>query len=266
MSPIELLRFGWKPNEFRILLAALVDAGPVSRRVWLVRTQIPRSDHFENAMAEVVRLGGVRIETRAEGLCVFVLPPTFWRAKPLADETEWRAAWRGVAGEQVRMELPTEMPSLAETMAVGIDQGATESRHTIPGFREGGAEKFPDFGKDFPDFGNHVKRLNDLTVDRSPLAFNVERLKAPGFREGWIEPDSEEEAQAACRRLLGDEEMRQWGGMWRNRWRRNPDGVRKVLNMVREDQSTGRKPSRDTWGRYATFLWNKFVEAKEVAK
>lgn len=269
MSPLELLRFGWKPNEFRILLASLADAGPVSRRVWLVRTQIPRSDHFREALAEVSRLQGAECREGPEGLAVFVRPVVFWRAKPLADENAWRAAWAGVAAEQVRFDLPTEMPSLAEAMAVGTNGHLTPALSPRGGEGEevdGVASRFS--GENLPDSGKPVKRLNDLTVDRNSLAFTVERLNVPenreeDSREGWIEPENERDMLAAVVRLLGAEESRLWGGMWVNRWRRNAAGVRKVLNMVREDKARGMTP-RKSWGRHSSDLWKRFVDRAAV--
>lgn len=257
MNALELLRFGWTPNQLKLLLVALVDPGPVQRPVWVARSGVPRN-HLAAILGEVQRLGGAVVEPGPEGLAIRVQPVTFWRVTPLMESHEWALAWRGVV--QARLNLRTEMPSLAETMAVGNAVGA------VPGFGESWPTACPDSGRVCPDYGQPVKRLNDLTVDRS-LAFNVERLKESpesgnGARSGWVEPETEEEAMAACASMFGGpKEMRLWGGRWRNRWRSNADGLRKVLNMVREDRAVGRTPRKGSnWGRYANDLWKRFAE------
>lgn len=239
MNALELLRFGWTPNQLKLLLVALADAGPVERRVWVARSGVPRN-HLAAVLAECERLGGARVNPSVEGLAIHVQPVEFWRVTPLMERAEWAVAWRGVVQE--RLQLPTEMPGLTEALAVG----------TGTGFRAGFC----------PESGHAVKPLNDLNL----LTFTVERSKeqpdsGQGSREGWIEPETEAESLAACRQLLGETEMRLWGGMWRNRWRANPDGVRKVLNLVREDQTAGRNPKKgSTWGKYAMWLWAHYVE------
>lgn len=241
---LELLRFAWKPNELRLLMAGLADSGPTSRAMWSRRTGIPRN-HLAAVMAECERLGGCKVAGEAEGLTVNVQPVVFWRVTPMCEPREWAFAWQGVGQE--KLSLSTEMPSLSEAMAVGSDFICPQA----PGFRESW----------HPDSGS-VKR-SELTVDRLPVAFNVERLKSPDSgRQGWIEPETEDEAMQACSLMLGGtEEMRVWGGRWRNRWRRNADGLRKILNMVREDKAIGRKPKDGSnWGRYANDLWKRFIE------
>ena len=238
MNALELLRFGWTPNQLKLLLVALADPGPVQRPVWVARSGVPRN-HLAAILGEVQRLGGAVVEPGPEGLAIRVQPVEFWRVTPLMESHEWALAWRGVV--QARLNLRTEMPSLAETMAVR-DSDA-------PGFGVSWPTACPDSGQVCPDYGQPVKRLNDLTVDRS-LAFNVERLKESpesgnDSRSGWVEPDTEEEAMAACSSMFGGpEEMRLWGGRWRNRWRANAAGLRKVLNMVREDRAVGRLEAR----------------------
>lgn len=246
MNALELLRFGWTPNQLKLLLVALADAGPVERKVWVARSGVPRN-HLAAVLAECERLGGARVCPSVEGLAIHVQPVEFWRVTPLMERAEWAGAWRGVVQE--RLQLPTEMPGLAEALAVG---GA-------PGFRAGFC----------PESGHAVKPLNDLNL----LTFTVERSKGQpesghgsgqGSREGWIEPETEAESQAACRQLFGDTEMRLFGGMWRNRWRANPEGVRKVLNLVREDQMAGRKPKKGgSWPKWAMWLWEHYVEVEK---
>ena len=248
MNGLELLRFAWTQNQLKLLLVAMADGGPCARAVWVARSGVPRN-HLAAVLAECERLGGCKAEAGPEGLAIRVQPVEFWRVTPLLEVGEWVLAWRGVV--QARLHLQTEMPSLAETMAVCAD---------VPGIRAVRVASCPDSG-------HAVKRLNGSDL----LTFNVERLKgcpASGQeRNGWIEPETEEEAMAACARMFGgEEEMRLWGGRWRNRWRAKPDGLRKVLNMVREDRAVGRTPMKGSnWGRYANDLWKRFVDRAEVA-
>ena len=258
---LELLRFNWKPSVIRLALVALADAGPVPRRVWVVRSGLP-ANHFAAALQEAQRLGVLVVELPAEGLRLLVQPVAFWKERPLTGAEEFARAWSGAA-VQGRMALGTEMPSLSEALAVRT------TPHPGPLLErggEGGDNRIPVV---VPDSGGESYRIPVplLNVQRSASsekileALNVERSEEPGFREGWIEPETEAEAMAATRRLLGETEMRVWGGLWRNRWRSNPAGVRKVLNLVREDQTAGRLPRNgSTWGRYASWLWKRFVE------
>lgn len=259
---LELLRFNWKPSVIRLALAALADAGPVPRRVWVVRSGLP-ANHFASALAEAQRLGVLVVEIPAEGLKLLVQPVAFWKERPLTGAEEFARAWSGAA-VQGRMSLGTEMPSLSEALAV---QDGAEQETGVRSQETAGAYRIPvgvpDSGSD--SYRNPVVLLNvqrSATSEKILKAVNVERsAEGPGFREGWIEPETEEESQAACRQLLGDAEMRVWGGLWRNRWRANPAGVRKVLNLVREDQTAGRLPRNgSTWGRYASWLWKRFVD------
>ncbi len=240
----------------RLALAALVDAGPVSRRVWVVRSGLP-ANHFSAALQEAQRLGLLVVEVPAEGLRLLVQPVAFWRERPLTDAAEFQRAWQAVA-VQGRMGLGTEMPSLADALAVphrAVPHRAEEEDRIPVVVPDSGGEPYR-----IPVAPLNVQRLTPS--EKILEAVNVERSTGgTGFREGWIEPETETEAMAACRRLLGDVEMRAWGGMWRNRWRANAAGVRKVLNLVREDQAVGRRPKAGSnWGRYASDLWKRFVE------
>lgn len=114
---VELLRFDWRPTQLRLLLAALADAGPVSRRTWAVRAGVP-ANHLAEVVGECSRLGGLRPEGGPEGLSLFVQPPEFWRVTPLAEVAVFSDAWQG-PGRQRRMALVTEAPGLAEAMSAG---------------------------------------------------------------------------------------------------------------------------------------------------
>lgn len=264
MNALELLRFSWSPSQLRLLLVALADPGPAARRVWVGRAGVPRN-HLAAILGEVKRLGGAAVEEGPEGIAIRVQPAVFWRVTPLMEADEWARCWQGVVQE--RLQLRTEMPSLAESMQAMAVCGSVPGH--APGFR---VSSCPESGSLHPESGSPVKRLNGSDL----LTFNVERLRDPDSgsngggmrRDGWIEPETEQEAMAACLEMFGGlEEMRVWGGRWRNRWRANPDGLRKVLNMVREDRAVGRQPSKGgTWGRFANYLWRKFVDRVEVAQ
>lgn len=255
MSPIELLRFNWRPNVLRLGLAALCDAGPVARLTWVVRTGLPEN-HFAEALSAAQAGGLLVAEASPEGLRLLVQPVVFWRERPKHGAEDFSRAW-GAGAVQARMGLVTEMPSLADVMA--------------------GKEAEQQLRPTAPDSGGGLPRIPGVpfNVQRSAFpekileALNVERSESPenrGGRSGWIEPETEREALAACRQLFSignPSEMTRWGGRWTNRWRANPDGLRKVLNMVREDQANGRQPRPgSTWGRYASDLWDRFVESE----
>ena len=116
---MELLRFGWTPNQLKLLLVAMADAGPVARPVWVARSGVPRN-HLAAVLGECERLGGCKVEPGPEGLAIRVLPVEFWRVPPLMERAQWAVAWRGVVQE--RLDLATERPGLAE--ALGELQGA----------------------------------------------------------------------------------------------------------------------------------------------
>lgn len=255
---LEALRFEWKKNELQVLFAAMADAGPCDVAQWSVRSGVPRN-HVATALRGLEQAGAVKIEPRVpDGLCVFVTRPEFWRVREMVSRPEWLDSYGSPA--QLRLGLVTEAPGLAQALgdAGGVAGGA------LDGFRN--PEGLPESGE-----ASGIRNAVPFNVQRStPLknsleAFNVERSTgASEIRNGWMEPESEAEALAACALLLGGAaEMKNWGGRWRNRWRANPGGLRKVLNMVREDQANGRAPNKGSnWGRYASDLWDRFVEVK----
>ena len=51
MKTSALLRFNWKPSIIRLCVAALDDAGPVSKRAWAVRAGVP-DNHLLPALRE----------------------------------------------------------------------------------------------------------------------------------------------------------------------------------------------------------------------
>jgi hypothetical protein len=235
----------------------------------VVRSGLPEN-HFSSALDEACRLGLLIVETPAEGLRLLVQPVAFWQERPRFGAEEFARAWER-ATAQGRMPLATEQPGLAEALAVNSERaGGGIGNADVAG---------PESGPVVPDSGGgeyripvvvplNVHRLTPSEKIQNLLAVNVERLTGPGIRgrTGWVEPETEIEAMAACAELLGGrEEMQQWGGLWRKRWRTNPDGLRKVLNMVREDQAVGRQPKAGSnWGRFAGDLWKRFVERHEL--
>ena len=71
-------------------------------------------------------------------------------------------------------------------------------------------------------------------------------------------PTREKELMTLAVEVLGKPIMDQWGGRWRNRARKNPGKLERVLNATREDQKRGIKPRKD-WGAYANDLWGRFA-------
>ena len=219
MSGLELLRYGWTPNQLKLLLVAMADAGPVARPVWVARSGVPRN-HLAAVLGECERLGGCKVEPGPEGLAIRVLPVEFWRVTPLMERAQWALAWRGVVQE--RLDLATERPGLAEawqqlragelsgesgsssrTVLVreacpdsgSVNGVVTGSRATMPGFRE---SICPDSGRpNDRDRDREVieKRIDLSRVSRdrgatadtsprpSPHAAHAEREKRSGGRE-----------------------------------------------------------------------------------
>lgn len=145
MTAIELLRFDWSRTQQRLLLAALADAGPVSKHVWAVRSGVPRN-HVLPTIAECERLGGLKQELKAEGIVLLVQPVSFWRVTPLAEAAAWLEAWRNVAQE--RLALVTEARSLAEAMTemrAAVEGRLPEADRNPVGTRpeSGGADRNP---------------------------------------------------------------------------------------------------------------------------
>jgi len=218
-------------------------------------------------IGEGVRLRLLVAEVMPEGMKLTLLPENFWRERELCSREEWESAWRrsGAGESQERLGLVTEAPGIADVLAESSKLKAQSSnapegnRITVGEPESGGATGLR------LDVPLNVQLLTPLQ-EKSLETLNVERLTgSTGLRlqrSGWAEPESEAEAMAACAQLLGGPtEMRAWGGRWRNRWRANAAGLRKVLNMVREEQANGRKPDK-TWGAYATDLWDRFVERR----
>lgn len=272
MNPSALLRYNWKPSILRLCVAALEDGGPCGKRAWAVRSGVP-DNHLLPAVREAERLGVMAVEQTAEGMRLLVQPCQFWRERELAGLAEWTAAWR-VTGKAPVLGLVTEAPGIAEALAVNLP-GKTLTPALSHPMGEGGPPDRNPVGQ--PDSGDPtgIRSVVPLNVQRlTPSekilsAFNVERSEGTGIRSaaeraGWLEPETEAEALEACAALLGGAaEMRAWGGRWRNRWRQNPAGLRKVLNMVREDQANGRIPKPGSnWGRFASDLWERFVEVR----
>lgn len=267
---IEPLRFNLKPNVLRLVLAAAADPGPASRKAWSVRAGVPLN-HLRPALEEAMRIGALAVSPEAEGLRLLVQPVAMWRERELVGAADWAAAWSN--GRQHKLDLATEAQTLTEALA---EVRSTEARRGLPesGSREGTGHRNPVPG--LPESGCALsvhrsalfrdpsdKALNGerSTVDRNPEARTVEHEGATVTLagNGWLPPETEAEALAACESLLGGKaELRQWGGLWRTRWRKNPDRFRRVLAAVREEQAAGRLPRR-TWGAFASDLWGRFA-------
>lgn len=150
MTPYDLLRYGWKPNELRLLLAAMQDAGPVLAGDWAVRSGVP-ANHLAAVLGECVRLGGMKSEARAEGICMWVQTPEFWRVREKCSVERWHEAWPGAT--QGRLALVTEAVGLGEALAAGHD--GSGGKHESHGTHEPGG--CPEFGtKDARNPGVHV--------------------------------------------------------------------------------------------------------------
>ncbi len=172
MSGLELLRFGWTPNQLKLLLVAMADAGPVARPVWVARSGVPRN-HLAAVLGECERLGGCKAEPGPEGLAIRVLPVEFWRVTPLMERAQWALAWRGVVQE--RLDLATERPGLAE--ALGELQGAGERLQV----RGGSSSRTDAVREACPESGSGSGSVSGVVT-----GFGV---KMPGFRES-VCPDS----------------------------------------------------------------------------
>jgi hypothetical protein len=145
MKPLELLRYKWKPQALRMLLAAAADAGPVSVAEWAARSGVPRN-HVLETLRECERLGGVTLEPRAgEGVAVYVQPESFWRVTECMSRAEWEQAWKRMAVGQ-RLALATESMSLGQALA------EPESMSMI-GRMRAAADGVPDSGTALPDSG-----------------------------------------------------------------------------------------------------------------
>lgn len=200
MSGLELLRFGWTPNQLKLLLVAMADAGPVARPVWVARSGVPRN-HLAAVLGECERLGGCKVEPGPEGLAIRVLPVEFWRVTPLMERAQWALAWRGVV--QSRLDLATERPGLAEAWqqlrAGELSVESSSSSRTdavreacpesgsVSGVVTGFGATMPGFRESVcPDSGRPIDRDRDREViekDRSFSRLDRDRGAAIGGRE-----------------------------------------------------------------------------------
>lgn len=94
-------------------------------------------------------------------------------------------------------------------------------------------------------------------------AFNLEAFKGQarqeieGFKaEGSQERDLEESLLNRCCELFGDSDMSTYGGNWRNRARRNPGKLERVLDETADAIACGRV--RETPAAYANDMWGRF--------
>ena len=158
MNMLELLRFKWKPQALRLLVAALAEAGPASRARWVVRSGIP-GNHLIAVMQEVQRLGGCKLELSEDGIAVHVQPVSFWRVTPLVEAQEWAQSWGGIG--TTKLDLATEARTLADALSSVLSDGASLTRNT-----GSVGPVLPDSGSDMPRF-RATPRASDR--DRSVL-------------------------------------------------------------------------------------------------
>ena len=201
MSGLELLRFGWTPNQLKLLLVAMADAGPVARPVWVARSGVPRN-HLAAVLGECERLGGCKVEPGPEGLAIRVLPVEFWRVTPLMERAQWALAWRGVVQE--RLDLATERPELAEALAalqggrLKVQSGS--SSRTVAG-SEMVREALPDSGSVngvlpgiralLPGFGELVCPDSGRPIDRDREVIEKDRSFSRLDRDRGAEAERE---------------------------------------------------------------------------
>jgi hypothetical protein len=62
--------------------------------------------------------------------------------------------------------------------------------------------------------------------------------------------------------VLGASVMREWGGVWRNRYRLHPGKFTRVMDCVASELSEG-KPIANVGG-YANDTWNRFAPKTEI--
>ena len=156
MNMLELLRFKWKPQAVRLLIAALAEAGPVSRARWVLRSGIP-GNHLIAVMQEVQRLGGCKLELSEDGIAVHVQPVSFWRVTPLVEAQEWAQSWGDIG--TTKLDLATEARTLADALSAVLSDGASLTRNT-----GSVGPVLPDSGSDMPGF-----RATPRASDRSVL-------------------------------------------------------------------------------------------------
>jgi hypothetical protein len=118
LNPAFLLQWNWKPRALRVLVAALADAGPASMTDWAVRTGVD-ARHVGAVIRELEALGGLKLESGAEGVRLLVQPPSFWRERMLSDAARWQRAWAQARGQR-KLELVTEEAGLADALACNV--------------------------------------------------------------------------------------------------------------------------------------------------
>lgn len=100
-----------------------------------------------------------------------------------------------------------------------------------------------------PNGTNHSSTLQSLTPS---LSLNLNKFNSLGDLDG-----SEKEFMAAITPMLGRDSMKNWGGLWRKRFRENRD----ISVRVMRDIAAGLKDGtiNDNPGGYADKLWKEFV-------
>lgn len=239
-----VLAYKWTGSQLRLLLAALFDPRPAGKREWARRAGLP-VNHIETVIRQCQGYRALpdplpRDPKDPGRIGLPVQPCSFWTCG-IIFACESSVATQAVAG-QALLGLATDRPGLAEALAVN------------PAPESGGV----------PDSGDSPFNVQRSTPEKEASAVSVERLTGPeSGRLGWVEPETEQEAMQACHLLLGSgvgnhREMKEWGGRWRNRWRQDPDKLKRVLGAVREEQASRRKPDK-TWGALASDLWDRFA-------
>jgi hypothetical protein len=113
---IALLQHDVNGKALRLIVAALMDAGPVSKTDWAARAGLPQA-HFARTLAEAERLKIIEARAEADGLKLFVRPPAFWRVTPLVTDAAQASAWVKPQA-QARLSISTEAPDLTDALAL----------------------------------------------------------------------------------------------------------------------------------------------------
>jgi hypothetical protein len=245
MKTTELLRYNWKPSIVRLCLAALEDAGPVSKRAWAVRSGVP-DNHLLPAVREAERLGAVAVEHGPEGMRLLVQPASFWRERELHGPEAWAGAW--TRAEQIR--LGPEAPGLAEALAVTT---AREADRNPVGLPESGATGIRS--------GHvHVQRHGS----EHPL--NMEHGNGTGIRSKRERKAARGDAVRALE-LLKDHLWPLLTEQFRQHWQRRVDEDAGLVEYAVEEALLNRRGDRPTnLPAYANRIYLANVQARAVLK
>ena len=111
-----LLQHDVNGKAMRLIMAAALDGGPVSKTDWAVRAGLSQA-HFARTLAETERLKIIETRVETDGLKLFVSDPAFWRVTPLVTDAKLASAWARPQ-DQSRLPLATEGPDLRDALAL----------------------------------------------------------------------------------------------------------------------------------------------------